>query len=83
MMKCACRLHVSGCRVSRLYVKDACIDERNNELGLNTVKQVSCDQTDDVDTTTCESVFKSGKLCPLITFVQRCVKSTKIERLQL
>ncbi|KAL0043943.1 hypothetical protein WJX82_007471 [Trebouxia sp. C0006] len=46
--------------ISKLYVQDACISDRNNELGLKTVKQVTCQQTTDTTEKTCESVFSNA-----------------------
>lgn len=49
------------CRVSKLYVKDACVSDRDNELGFDTVKHVRCSSTDDTETTTCNTVFSDGE----------------------
>ncbi|KAL3155524.1 hypothetical protein ABBQ38_011075 [Trebouxia sp. C0009 RCD-2024] len=46
--------------VSKLYMQDACIDKRNNGLGVNTVKQISCKQAESESSETCETVFTPG-----------------------
>lgn len=55
-------VHAPCCSISRLYIEDACISDRNNELGLKTVKQVSCSSASDASTNTCNSVMRNGKL---------------------
>lgn len=52
--------NVSCISISKLYVQDACISDRNNELGLKTVKQVTCQQTTDTTEKTCDTVFSSA-----------------------
>ncbi|KAL0024936.1 hypothetical protein WJX77_004491 [Trebouxia sp. C0004] len=52
--------NLSCISISKLYVQDACISDRNNELGLKTVKQVSCQQTADTTEKTCDTVFSSA-----------------------
>ncbi|KAL0038852.1 hypothetical protein WJX79_010683 [Trebouxia sp. C0005] len=52
--------NLSCISISKLYVQDACISDRNNELGLKTVKQVTCQQTTDTTEKTCDTVFSSA-----------------------
>lgn len=59
------------CRVSKLYVKDACVSDRDNELGLDTVKHVTCSSVEDIDSTTCNTVFSSGKPGNLLKLPQK------------
>lgn len=42
-------------------MQDACIDKRNNGLGVNTVKQISCKQAESESSETCETVFTPGR----------------------
>lgn len=52
--------NISCISISKLYVQDACISDRNNELGLDTLKQVTCAQTTDTTEKTCDTVFSSA-----------------------
>ena len=52
---------LSGLRsISKLYVQDACINKRDNELGLGSVQIPACSAVHDTSASTCESVFTSG-----------------------
>ncbi len=46
--------------VSKLYVQDACINKRDNELGLDSIQVPLCAEAKDSTATVCQSVFSDG-----------------------
>lgn len=48
------------CSISKLYIQDACINRRDNELGLNSFELPLCAAAKDSSASVCESVFTSG-----------------------
>ncbi len=66
------------CSISKLYVHDACINKRDNELGIGSVQVPTCHEVQDTSSTTCESVFTDGT--PAFTF---CCLSQKARALLL
>ncbi len=60
--------------MSKLYVQDACINKRDNELGLGSIQLPLCDEAHDNGAQICQSVFKIGALhislsCCLLTII--------------
>ena len=49
------------CSISKLYVQDACVNRRDNELGLSSVQIPPCNEVQDTSPATCESVFANGE----------------------
>lgn len=49
------------CSISKLYVQDACINRRDNELGMGSVELPACSAVHDNSDQTCESVFADGE----------------------
>ena len=46
--------------LSKFYVEDACISNRDNSLGLSSVQDVTCSKASDSSTATCTAVFQNG-----------------------
>lgn len=46
--------------ISKLYVQDACINKRDNELGLSSIQLPACADAQDGSSAVCQSVFKNG-----------------------
>lgn len=66
--------------VSKLYVQDACINRRDNELGLESVQVPICAQAHDSSATVCQSVFASGAQLQLHAFNISSITSTGTKR---
>ena len=48
-------------RVSKLYVKGACVNSRDNNFGIKSaIQSVSCDETNDATNATCMNVIDNG-----------------------
>ncbi len=47
--------------ISKLYIQDACINKRDNELGLGSIQLPACAEAQDSSSATCQSVFKDGE----------------------
>ncbi|KAK9916152.1 hypothetical protein WJX75_009433 [Coccomyxa subellipsoidea] len=53
--------------VSKLYVQDACINRRDNELGLGSIQVPLCSEALDNTAQVCQSVFQNGPSDALLT----------------
>ena len=53
--------YICPCSISKLYVQDACVNRRDNELGLSSVQIPPCSEVQDTSPATCESVFANGE----------------------
>jgi hypothetical protein len=64
------------CSISKLYIQEACINKRNNELGLNSFGLPLCAAAVDGSASVCEQVFASGKLFParMLVSLRRCTQ---------
>ena len=46
--------------ISKLYIQDACINKRDNEVGLSSIQLPTCAEAQDGSSGVCQSVFKDG-----------------------
>ncbi|CAL8469869.1 g9411 [Coccomyxa elongata] len=53
--------------VSKLYVQDACINKRDNELGIGSIQLPLCNEAHDNGAQICQSVFSNGPSDALLT----------------
>jgi hypothetical protein len=49
-------------RLSKFYVKEACLKQRDNELGLDSYNTLTCPAASDAAASTCASAFQLGAL---------------------
>jgi hypothetical protein len=54
-------------RLSKFYIQGACIKDRNNQISLNSVKELTCSEAKSNDQSTCTNVFSQGPSDALLT----------------
>jgi len=54
-------------RLSKFYIQGACIKDRDNQISLNSVKDLTCSEAKSNDQSTCTSVFSNGPSSALLT----------------
>lgn len=47
-------------RLSKFYIKEACLKQRDNELGLNSYNTLTCSAATDSAPGTCSAAFNNG-----------------------